>query len=71
LLGGRADKTLYLKADAGLTYGDVIDTMDRVRRAGVERLGMVTAPESPEDDNRHGDHRPRGSPGAPHWGDGA
>jgi len=43
-LGGRADKTLYLKADAGLSYGDVIDTMDRVRRAGVERLGMVTAP---------------------------
>src|SRR5207245_10652184 len=24
-----------------------------------------------EDDNRHGDHRPRGSPGAPHRGDGA
>jgi len=44
MLGGRADKTLYLKADAGLTYGDVIDTMDRVRRAGVERLGMVTVP---------------------------
>jgi biopolymer transport protein TolR len=44
LLGGRADKTLYLKADAELRYGDVIDTMDRVRRAGVERLGMVTAP---------------------------
>jgi len=41
---GRTDKTLYLKADAGLTYGDVIDTMDRVRQAGVERLGMVTAP---------------------------
>jgi biopolymer transport protein TolR len=40
----RADKTLYLKADAGLSYGDVIDTMDRVRRAGIERLGMLTAP---------------------------
>ena len=43
-LSGRADKTLYLKADAGLSYGDVIDTMDRVRRAGIERLGMITAP---------------------------
>ncbi len=40
----RTDKTLYLKADAGLPYGDVIDTMDRVRRAGIERLGMVTEP---------------------------
>ena len=41
---GRTDRTLYLKADAGLAYGAVIETMDRVRRAGVERLGMVTEP---------------------------
>ena len=40
----RTDKTLYLKADAGLAYGTVIETMDRVRRAGIERLGMVTEP---------------------------
>jgi biopolymer transport protein TolR len=41
---GRTDKTLYLKADAGLSYGTVVETMDRVRRAGIERLGMVTEP---------------------------
>jgi biopolymer transport protein TolR len=40
----RTDKTLYLKADAGLAYGTVVETMDRVRRAGIERLGMVTEP---------------------------
>jgi biopolymer transport protein TolR len=40
----RRDKTLYLKADAGLSYGAVIEAMDRVRRAGIERLGMVTEP---------------------------
>jgi biopolymer transport protein TolR len=40
----RTDKTLYLKADAGLPYGTVVETMDRVRRAGIERLGMVTEP---------------------------
>jgi biopolymer transport protein TolR len=40
----RTDKTLYLKADAGLAYGAVIETMDLVRRAGIERLGMVTEP---------------------------
>jgi biopolymer transport protein TolR len=40
----RTDRTLYLKADAGLSYGAVIETMDRVRRAGIERLGMVTEP---------------------------
>ena len=41
---GRNDKTLYLKADAGLSYGVVVETMDMVRRAGIERLGMVTEP---------------------------
>lgn len=40
----RKDRTLYLKADAGLPYGAVVETMDRVRRAGIERLGMVTEP---------------------------
>lgn len=40
----RTDKTLYLKADAALAYGAVIETMDQVRRAGIERLGMVTEP---------------------------
>ncbi|MGH7390675.1 MAG: biopolymer transporter ExbD [Candidatus Rokuibacteriota bacterium] len=40
----RTDKTLYLKADAGLSYGAVVETMDRIRRAGIERLGMVTEP---------------------------
>ena len=42
--GTRTDKTLYLKADASLAYGAVIETMDQVRRAGIERLGMVTEP---------------------------
>lgn len=40
----RGDKTLYLKADRTLSYGFVVETMDRVRRAGVEKLGMVTEP---------------------------
>jgi len=40
----RSDKTAYLKADQGLQYGMVVETMDRIRRAGVEKLGMVTEP---------------------------
>jgi biopolymer transport protein TolR len=43
-LKDRSDKTLYLKADQGLQYGFVVETMDRLRRAGVEKLGMVTEP---------------------------
>ncbi len=41
---GRTDRTLYLKADQGLSYGVVVETMDRIRRAGIDRLGMVTEP---------------------------
>ena len=40
----RPDKVLYLKADAGLAYGAVVEAMDRARKAGVERVGMVTEP---------------------------
>ncbi|MEK7363904.1 MAG: biopolymer transporter ExbD, partial [candidate division NC10 bacterium] len=38
----------YLKADQTLSYGFVVETMDRVRRAGVEKLGMVTEPSTRE-----------------------
>jgi len=48
VMQSRSDKTLYLKADQGLSYGFVVQTMDRVRRAGVEKLGMVTEPSSRE-----------------------
>jgi len=44
----RNDKTLYLKADQTLSYGFVVGTMDRVRRAGVEKMGMVTEPSTRE-----------------------
>jgi biopolymer transport protein TolR len=47
LMKDRSDKTLYLKADQGLQYGFVVETMDRLRRAGVEKLGMVTEPARP------------------------
>jgi biopolymer transport protein TolR len=44
LLRDRADKTVFVKADKDLKYGYVVETMDRIRRAGVERVGMVTEP---------------------------
>jgi biopolymer transport protein TolR len=39
-----ADKELYLHADRGLLYGDVIQVMAAVKQAGVDKLGMVTDP---------------------------
>lgn len=38
------EKELYLHADRGLDYGFVIDVMATVKRAGVEKMGMVTDP---------------------------
>lgn len=43
-LRDRADRTVFIKADRDLAYGYVVETMDRLRRAGVERVGMVTEP---------------------------
>ncbi len=40
----QAEKELYLHADRTLDYGFVIDVMAKLRRAGVEKLGMVTDP---------------------------
>jgi biopolymer transport protein TolR len=44
LMKERPDKTIFIKADKDLVYGYVIETMDRVRRSGVERVGMITEP---------------------------
>jgi biopolymer transport protein TolR len=44
LLRDRNDKTVFVKADKDLAYGYVVETMDRIRRAGVEKVGMVTEP---------------------------
>ena len=44
LLRDRSDKTIFIKADKELAYGYVVETMDRIRRAGVDRVGMVTEP---------------------------
>jgi biopolymer transport protein TolR len=45
ILRDRSDKTVFVKADKDLAYGYVVETMDRIRRAGVERVGMVTEPQ--------------------------
>jgi len=39
-----ADHELYLHADRGLLYGDVVKIMAAVKQAGVDKLAMVTDP---------------------------
>jgi len=45
ICASRPDVTIYLKADRQVPYGSVVRIMGRVRRAGIEKLGMVTEPE--------------------------
>jgi len=40
------DVSVYLRADRDVPYGLVVQVMDGVKRAGIEKLGMVTDPES-------------------------
>ena len=40
----RSKKEVFLKADAGVPYGEVVRTMADIKGAGIERLGMVTEP---------------------------
>lgn len=43
MLSTRTDKTLYIKADARVPYGGVIEVIDAVRKLGVEGLTFLTA----------------------------
>ena len=41
----KQDKELYLLADTEIPYGFVVGSMARIKKAGVNKLGMVTNPE--------------------------
>jgi biopolymer transport protein ExbD len=41
-LANRADKRVFIKADANTKYGNVVEVVDDVRSAGVDELGLLT-----------------------------
>lgn len=43
---------VYLRADRDAPYGAVVQVMDAVKRAGIDRLGMVTEPATGEESGR-------------------
>lgn len=43
-----AEVSVFLRADRDVPYGTVIQVMDGVKKAGIEKLGMVTDPAGPE-----------------------
>jgi biopolymer transport protein ExbD len=38
----RAEKEVYLRGDAGVQYQELMDVFDRLKAAGVEKVGLVT-----------------------------
>ena len=41
----KQQKDLFIKADTDLRYGTVIQIMSMAKKAGVDRIGMITQPE--------------------------
>jgi biopolymer transport protein TolR len=46
LFEGQSEKVVYLRADRNVPYGSVVQVMSACKKAGVERIGMVTEPET-------------------------
>lgn len=52
ILEGRDEKAVFLKADENIPWGTVAKVMAEIKGAGVEKLGMVTEPETFDKETR-------------------
>lgn len=44
IFANRIDREIFLRADRNVPYGFVVEVMSEVRKAGVDKLGMITEP---------------------------
>ncbi len=44
LFASRIEREVYMRADRNVPYGFVVEVMAAVRKAGVDKLGMITDP---------------------------
>lgn len=44
IFSNRIDREIFLRADKNVPYGFVVEVMAEVRKAGVDKLGMITEP---------------------------
>jgi biopolymer transport protein TolR len=44
IFSNRIDKEIFMRADKTIPYGFVVEVMSEVRKAGIDRLGMITEP---------------------------
>ena len=41
---GRDDKSLFVRGDGSVAYKDVVFVMDKLKEAGIEKVGLITIP---------------------------
>ena len=46
IYANKEQKDLFIKADTDLLYGTVVKVMSIAKKAGIERIGMITQPEA-------------------------
>ncbi|MBI4211811.1 MAG: biopolymer transporter ExbD [Deltaproteobacteria bacterium] len=46
IYANKEEKDLFIKADTDLLYGTVVKVMSIAKKAGVDRIGMLTQPEA-------------------------
>jgi len=44
IFASRIEREVYMRADRNVPYGFVVEVMAEVRKAGVDKLGMITEP---------------------------
>lgn len=44
IFAARIDKEIFLRADKNVPYGFVVEVMSEIRKAGIDKLGMITEP---------------------------
>ena len=40
----RQDKSLFVRADGAVAYRDLVEVMDKLKTAGIEKVGLITVP---------------------------
>jgi biopolymer transport protein ExbD/biopolymer transport protein TolR len=48
----RSDKTIFVRSDARAKYGNVVQVVDAVRAAGVDKIGLLTERVQPNPQSR-------------------
>ncbi|MDD5712862.1 MAG: biopolymer transporter ExbD [Smithellaceae bacterium] len=44
MMSSRIDREVFMRADKNVPYGFVVEVMSEIRKAGVDKLGMITEP---------------------------